>query len=133
MGRRTRDPDATPTIDEPPPREIKGTESRRLRCELTGHELMLKGEALAKALSERNELEAHHKSLRAAEKELEAAAGSVVRTLLYDVRDRSEERSVECEIVHDYALGARVVIRTDTGETVASRPLLDSERQRELV
>lgn len=105
--------DSVPTIDNPPPFEVVRTETRHLRCRLTDEEHREKGVALARALNERNELEA--------------------RRLEYDVRDRSEERPVECEIVHNYEKSIVETVRTDTGEVVSTRPMLESERQRQLV
>lgn len=48
------------------------------------------------------------------------------------VREGREFRQVQCERVYNWTLGSVTDVRTDTGETIAERPMTEPERQRSL-
>ena len=55
-----------------------------------------------------------------------------LRKLSTEVRDRATFREVECEIRFEYRTARVATVRSDTGEVISERPMLESERQREL-
>lgn len=107
--------------------------TRQMPCQLTsedyaarGEELGKEPEGLAMAKSAAKQDVAMHKSTIAGhEKKVERLG----RTL----RDGSEERPVRCLRIINYIQGQVTVTRTDTGQVIEERGLLEHERQVELV
>ncbi len=112
-----------------PPRVPLERTSRSLRVGLTDEELQRKAQALAAELHALDELRAAHKAERAAMKEAETVQADSVKLLGTDVRTRSESRDVECEWIADFPRGVVELVRLDTDEVVAERPIEPRDRQ----
>lgn len=105
---------------------------RLLRCALERGELLERADQLAHC-AQRMEAIRQEKAeaaaligarLKEAEREHEKLARAI--------RERAEERMVECEIRIDWTAGVHRVVRTDTGETVMQRTVTAEERQQAL-
>lgn len=112
-----------------PPRVGIERTSRSLRVELSEEELGRKAQALAAELHALDELRERHKAERAAMKEAEGLQADAVKILGVDVRTRSELRDVECEWIADFPRGLVELVRLDTDEVVAERPIEPRDRQ----
>lgn len=129
-----KDESAAPGEEDAPP-EPK-VESRKytdiLRVPLTESELVVKGEEQARLLRTVADMEARQKSdtkhQKAAIDERKAEMGR----LAAEICDRATYKPVECERRFDFTTGVVVEVRADTGEVIGSRPMLSSERQRNL-
>lgn len=110
-------------------RETRGTETRTLAVALTDHELLERGDQLARAHQAVLDAKAEQKAAAERAKDTLNELEGAVRRLARVVREKTEPRDVECRIVHDYAAHSVQVVRTDTGEVVASRAMSEHERQ----
>lgn len=115
------------------PREHLSTITRDLRCQLEPHEVLARGEELARLKHEHEMMVADHKAKKAAMREAEQDYEQRMKGKAFDVRTRTEERAVECHWEADYALDKAVLIRADTNEQIKERPLTDDERQQRLL
>lgn len=110
-------------------RETRGTETRTLPVTLTTDELLARGDGLARAHRAVRDEQAKQKAVKEEMKQrledLEGEVGKLARI----VRDKAEDRDVECRIVHDYLANAVQVVREDTGEVIEARAMTDRERQ----
>ena len=105
---------------------------KELRCKLTDEELLERGQALARALEQRQKREADGKAFAANVKsDIEQYKKEGLR-LTSHIAEKSEWRKVECDEVHDFEAGTVSVVRLDTGEVVSERRMWDEERQEDL-
>lgn len=105
------------------------TENRMLACHLTDGELMQKGDELARTQQQVDELEQAHGNLKAAMKADMAALEARRSALALQVSRREEFRDTEVEIRPALRAGWVEEVRTDTGELIHTRAMMDSERQ----
>lgn len=110
-------------------RETRGVETRTLPVTLTDSELLERGDQLARAHQAVTDEEARQKTEKERMKDALGELEGAVRRLARIVRDKAEDRDVECRIVHDYLANAVQVVREDTGEVIESRAMSDHERQ----
>lgn len=109
--------------------KIGKTIKKVLPVKLTLEELTIKCTELSEkfgrlksALAKKDE---YNKISKSIEKETE--------NLMVVVREQQEERSVSCYWVPSHEDDTCNLIRSDTGETILSRPMTDADRQGELV
>lgn len=108
------------------------TWTEELPVPLTHIELLDRGEALALQEKLWREADNERKDVADAYKgKLTKIEGEQAR-LAAIVRDRQEPRPVVVKQHMDFAAGAVLAIRTDTGEVVRTRAMTDAERQMEL-
>lgn len=103
-----------------------------LPVKLTQHELLERGEALALGRVARNETALAAKAKAGEYKQQLEALDEEVDRLAGIVRDKAEPRPVVCELHLNLDQGTMETRRTDTGELVSARVLLDHERNLEL-
>jgi hypothetical protein len=102
---------------------------RTLKCQLTKAERETKKEELARLLDERDALQSSFDLLKSKHKASVAEFDSAIKTMRDSVRTNSEDRPIECEERHDERRGQIDIVRTDTLETIESRPMTVEERQ----
>lgn len=108
--------------------EVKKSE-RWLPCILTADELLERGRTLSEMIKEKAEIEAEKaRVVRSFGERLKEANGEIAR-LSQTVRNRSESRRVQCEETWLYSQKVVSVVRTDTGEEIERRPIMDRELQ----
>lgn len=101
---------------------------KRLRCKLDDAGVTAKGEALANKVAERRTKKAEAKNAASiAAAELKTLDEEILN-LTRDRQDRSEERAVECEEIHDQRLGEIRVVRADTGEVIDRKSMTAEQR-----
>lgn len=107
--------------------------TRRLKCRLTDDEILERGQQLANAEHAWQKTEEERKETNAEFKESLDTIDARIAALTKAIRDRVEERDVECEVRPDYRVGKNLVIRIDTEETVEALDMTEAERQMELL
>lgn len=110
---------------------------RFLKCHLTAAEVVDRSQQLASAELARDEaqrvFDAEAEAWKERKKELDARVltiGVSCTRLARAVKDREEEREVECRVQIDGS--TYTLVRTDTGEVVQLRPATVAEMQRPL-
>jgi hypothetical protein len=104
-------------------------EMRSLPVTLTDEELKIRADQLASKVKEVNQLEAEKKVNASAFKEkIERVAGER-DGLSTTVKERREDRPVECYWMENWKLYTMELVRSDTQERVDSRPMTHNERQ----
>lgn len=111
---------------------VKSREERELRCQLSESERHGKAERVAEILEQLDALDAEERSKRAGIKARREVLSAEKSLELDAYRTGHELRRVVCELVLDHETSTATLIRTDTGEPLASRPLRDDERQASL-
>jgi hypothetical protein len=110
--------------------EIKWTEGKMLRVPLTDEEVRQRGELLAKACQDLEELKGAQKEEKELMKiALQRAEGDISR-LVTQVRDRAETRHVQVEMRINIGLGIVEEVRLDTGEVVRTRDATQDDKMR---
>jgi hypothetical protein len=111
--------DGTPNKDVPV--------ERKLPCKLTEDELLARGDAMAQAELEIEELRARRKALNT---EIRDQVDLRAR-LAHVIEAGVEDRAVVCKWIDNFAANQSLLIRQDTGAEVESRTLTASELQTE--
>ncbi len=104
-----------------------------LTCELSEQELNEKGQLMSAAMLEYDTVEDQKKeATKVFSEQLKEVRGRM-RQLSRVIRDKSEERSVECIVrFHNPEPGMKRIIREDTGEIVRDEQMTMAERQNNL-
>lgn len=104
---------------------------RMLPVVLTDADILDMSESLGKKLLELKEAETERKALANAAKMKCDALASEVSNLGKCVREKLEERPVECEwTYHQPRPGMKQLIRLDTAEIIDERDMSDKDKQR---
>lgn len=103
-----------------------------LKVELTPAEIADRADRAAHLLKDRDQKEADMKAAQKHAKSIIEEIEAELRRLSNEVRTKSTYASIECERRYDYGQRTYREVRTDTWETLAQRPLTESEMQREL-
>jgi len=112
--------------------EKERVETRELKVRLTRDELLGKGEELARTIVEIIELEDSKRTAQvAADSLLKRLKGNANR-LSRVINDQYELRQVEVTERFNYSAGIAEMVRLDTYEIVATRPLTAFEMQGQL-
>lgn len=106
--------------------------TRELECALTREEVEEKAQEAASLLERRDQKEADLKEQQKRWKNEISQLDVEHRIVSSEVRSKSTVRPVECERVFDYDAGKVREVRLDTFETLHTRNMTDSERQRDL-
>lgn len=106
---------------------------RDLRCELTDSEVAAVAEELALQVGEREKTETAKASAAAAFGATLKAQAQEIGLLGRKVRDKAEQRAIECQRIADYKQGVMETVRLDTGEVISRRALTVEERQGQLL
>lgn len=106
--------------------------TRELKCALTREEVEERAQEAASILERRDQREADLKEESKRWKNEIAQLDLEHRYLSSEVRNRATVRAIECVRVFDFDLGKVHEVRTDTMETLHTRNMTDSERQRDL-
>lgn len=109
--------------------ELISATERELDCTLSPEDLARYGRELVNLLGEIEEEEGDQSAQKASMKERLATMHARQSRLAGMIRRGIERRSVEVEIYADWSTQTAVERRTDTGEELTRRPLLESERQ----
>lgn len=111
-------------------------ETNELPCELTDEEKIDRGEKLAKATQEVEEIDAERKRVAADYSAKLKLARTRRDELAITVATGKEKRRVECRVFADIKQAAYITCRNDTGDEVRRRPMssteLEHERQADL-
>lgn len=105
---------------------------KSLPVKLTKEEVRTKGERIAELVIDVVDIEDEKKTVTKEYAARLKALGKEIRGLSREVRSGEEEREVECEERIDHGRNVIEIVRMDTGEVVAHRPMEDYDRQREL-
>jgi hypothetical protein len=106
--------------------------TRDLSCALTREEVEERAQEAAALLERRDQKEADLKEQQKRWKNEISQLDVEHRIVSSEVRSKSTVRPVECERVFDYDSGKVREVRLDTLETLHTRNMTDSERQRDL-
>lgn len=119
----------TPT---PPTPEVKKT-TQKLRCKLSLTDNIEAGQRLADATEQLKSIEEEKSEVMADFKARTTAAEAEISVMSSKIRQGYEYRDVQCEIrFNDPKEGEKTTVRLDTNETVATGPMTDEEKQRDL-
>ena len=111
---------------------ISRTITQHLRCDLTSKEIESYGREIARELSKLAAVEEKKKEIVAQLKAEAEAHKNQALALTRLINNGYEYRDIECTETKNYAQGLYTVVRDDTGEEVANRPLTANERQVEI-
>lgn len=111
---------------------ILSRHTEQLTCQLTHDEHRQRGVELADCLGKIGKEQSRQDSIKASMKSDMAALEAKRDRLSYEVQRGEELRDVEVEETADFKLGKVFRIRTDTGEVMGERKLLEEERQTSL-
>jgi len=107
--------------------------TRRLRHEFTQEELLQAGLDLAMALEKMKEVQAAKALANEEFKQQLDTLTNQVRDLRIGIRERGEDRSVECLVkFHSPRVGTKEIFRLDSGEKVAEEAMSFGECQEHL-
>lgn len=112
-----------------PVRSVKEVQHRELPVRLSAAEVAQRADDMAVKLAAIGELEERRKNVAAEFKEQIDTLRTEVGLLARQVRERSEQRDVECDLLLDFEAGTAELVRRDTGEVLGSRPLSPAEKQ----
>jgi hypothetical protein len=107
---------------------MQRTECHHLPVKLTEHETLVKGREAAKELNALNTLEAEKADVTKDFAERIKKKRRELDKLAHEVSTGTEVRPVDCDLVPRFADEMIDVVRPDTGATVSSRPMTQSER-----
>lgn len=105
-------------------------ETRFLQVPLTDAEIQARGEQLANAIKERDDLEVTQKAEKDRMKDDMSAVEGRIHSLARVVSERVEERSVQVELRCNLGLGLVEEVRCDTGEVIKSRAATKEDKLR---
>ena len=91
---------------------------KMLECKLTTEELVVRSKELSKALDEHDAAEDRLESARTQIKAEIASVEGTINKLKKVVGSGVEFREIECNIVYDWDKKEKIIVRSDTGETV---------------
>ena len=103
--------------------------TQSLKVALTQKEILEAGETMADSQRELSQAEGELTSIKAQFKSRIEAADVKIKLNANLIRDKFEFRPVKCERVLDFKKEVVSEIRLDSGETVHSRPMKESEKQ----
>lgn len=106
---------------------------RQLPVKLTPEELVTYRDRAASIIEELDHLSDHKKAWLQEYNKSRALIVTEQRRIARAIRDRAEDRSVECEERMNFASNAVHVYRLDTGAQVDVRPMTANDRQGELL
>jgi hypothetical protein len=104
------------------------TETKKLTCVLSEHELLERGDELAKTYMKVAALDMEKKRITSRIKPLDER----IEMLVTIIDTKEEERDVDCEWNYDFNLGLKRLRRGDTYEVIDSNEIKDWERQQML-
>lgn len=102
---------------------------KKLSCNLTPVELDSRAQDMAGKQRDKEDKEARKKDLAAKMGEEIKTLDSEISRLAREIRNKSEDRRVKCWYQRSMETGMMLIVREDTGEVVARRPLTDDELQ----
>lgn len=120
-------------MTEATPVHVLRQSTKNLKCALTDDEWKAHAMRHADVEQEMRDLEAQKKRVMSDLKSREKALDSELSAIGHKVRTHSEYRDVPCQDEADYDRGVVITRRLDTGDSIAERVMLDSERQLQLV
>lgn len=114
----------------------KAAMTLQLECRLTEEELRRRCAALAVLAAQEEQAEEHLDEVKSrakllvdgAKDELDRARGAM-RRMARVVNRKTEERAVDCEEYLEDDVQRALLVRTDTGVIVSSRPMTEEEKQ----
>lgn len=121
------------TVEETPTTHVLKEMVKNLRHDLTPEEWERYAMRHAEIAEDMRALDDQKKQMTSELKAREKALEAELAVIGNKVRERCEYRSTPCREEARFSAGVAVTVRLDTGEDIGSRPLLDSERQLELV
>lgn len=107
--------------------------TRKLPCHLTEEDLLDRGKQLANSEHDYTVVEIQKKAAADEFKRSLDAINSRIQELSTAIRDKIELRDVECTICSNFQTMQKEVVRADTGETVETYEMSESERQGKLL
>lgn len=107
--------------------------TRRLPCILTEDDVLDRGKQLANAEHAYTQIEEQKRAATKDFKDQLDAIGGRIEELSTAIRDKVETRDVECAILADHTVMKKLLIRSDTGETVEAYEFSEAERQGSLL
>lgn len=112
--------------------ESSDVHTENLFCALQADEIAAYADQAAHEIEQADRLEAERVLRNKAEREAIESIELGARDKLRRVRERREERVVQCKTVKNFTMNAVQVIRLDTDEVVRERAMTPDERQAEL-
>jgi hypothetical protein len=106
--------------------------TRTLSVQLTRDELLERGATLAAVNQDIEREELTQADVKASMKATLASLQAQRARLAAVVSRKAEPRDVVCLELKDFERGTYTIVRTDTGETIESRPLTEAEREQQL-
>jgi hypothetical protein len=107
--------------------------TRKLRCVMTGEELLEAGRQLAEATNSLTELDSEKSEIVAEFKAKISAAEAQIASLSNKLRSGYEFRDVACQEAYGVPEpGFKQTTRLDTGEIIETAPISEEEKQRPL-
>jgi len=103
-----------------------------LKCVLTEEEIKEVGGNLARKYSQIQDLEAQKKSVVSDFKARIDGLTAEASRCANIIQNGYEFRTIDCEIVKDFAEGKIRTVRTDTGEVIKERDMTSKERQEKM-
>jgi len=110
-------------------REVIETKSEDLLVKLTEEEVSAKARRMAERMGELDRHNEESKRIAGERGQRKATLEGEIRKLGEQVRERSEIRPVNVEVIADYKRSIVVEVRTDTDETISERAMRSEERQ----
>jgi hypothetical protein len=105
--------------------------TRKLRCVMTGEELLEAGRQLAEATNSLEELDSEKTEIVAEFKAKISAAEAQIASLSNKLRSGYEFRDVACQVAYGVPEpGFKQTTRLDTNEVIETTPLTEEEKQR---
>jgi hypothetical protein len=103
-----------------------------LPCALSPEEVRQRGEAVARLLKERDDLDFETKQYAKQRREELGELELAIARLAIQIRERQEYRPVEVACLRNPSDATVVWVRKDTGEVVRQRPMTEEEKQERL-
>jgi hypothetical protein len=113
-------------------KQIRRKVTKALPVHLTDAEVLQYGRDAARAVADRERIEAEFDGVKADYKSKIAEQSAIVGKLSPRIHSGIETRDVACEEVKNWTKGTVTVTRLDTGEVVESRPMREDEKQIEI-
>lgn len=105
---------------------------KSLSCNLTDEELLSYSKELAKASQDKEGTDRKRKEVADDYKAQITKLDAEISILSRKIGNGYEHRDIECYWIHDWAVGRKSLIRTDTGEIVQTAIIEESEKQNKL-
>jgi hypothetical protein len=103
-----------------------------LAVQLTPEEIAAYADMAARTAAEADRRESDRATRNKVERETIELLEGEVRGNLRRVRERREDREVECEEIRNFSVGSIQIVRLDTNEVVRERSMTMEERQEQL-